>query len=64
LVVRREADFFDACVVVAAPARCAAHRFLSALTMFRLPSADSFRFGFLLSAVASDDPFFAAHRRF
>ena len=47
-------------------ARFAAHRFFSAATMFRLPAADSFRFGFLVSAAGadSDAAFFAAHRFF
>jgi hypothetical protein len=58
------AEDFVAAVLPAA--RFAAHRFLSAATMFRLPSADNFRFGFLAatSGAGADVAFFAAHRRF
>src|SRR3954464_4983567 len=55
---------FDAATLPAA--RFAAHRFLSAATMLRLPSADSLRFGFAAfgTTVGPDSAFFAAHRRF
>jgi hypothetical protein len=59
--------FAGGLVALALPAaRFAAHRFFSAATMFRLPVADNFRFGFLVSGagVDSDSALFAAHRFF
>jgi hypothetical protein len=60
------AAVFDAAFFSTSPmARFAAHRFLSAATIFRLPSADNFRFGLLAatSEGGADVAFFAAHRR-
>jgi hypothetical protein len=55
---------FAACFLVAAAARFAAYRFLSAATIAARPAGDSLRFGFLaLSGEAPVSAFCSAHRR-